>query len=373
MNLFTLRIGYMPIILSVAAVFLVSPDGTAADRVLTVASYGGAYTRSQMIAFIDPFREMTGQWVEVVDYGGGVDELRNQVRSLNVKWDVVDMTAADAVRACEEGILERLEGIPLAPSPSGLPATDDFLEGTLLPCAIGQNIWATVMTYDVSAYRNSPAPNSISDFFDLQRFPGSRGLQKTARVNLEWALLADGVAPDQVYSLLETERGLERAFAMLERIRSVIVWWTRGEEPLDLLQRRRVAMSSAWSGRVFFRNRGRAGSIGTIWDGNVWEREYFVVPKGSHNREVAKALISFATEPERQAAQANQIAYGPVRRSAAELVADNVRPFLPTAPENASVGLASDAAWWARNGERLDEAFRVWLDGTTKRSFNTEH
>ena len=373
MNLFALRIGLPAIVIAVIVPLLTPPTSIAADRVLTVASYGGAYTRSQMIAFIDPFRQTTGQWVEVVDYGGGVDELRNQVRSHKVKWDVVDMTGTDAVRACEEGILERMTGIPLAPSPSGRPAAEDFLDGALLPCAIGQNIWATVITYDAKAYQNSSAPKSLSDFFDIERFPGSRGLQKTARVNLEWALLADGAARNEVYSLLETDRGLKRALAMLERIRPAIVWWTRGEEPLDLLQRRRVAMASAWSGRVFFRNRGRAGPIKTIWDGNVWEREYFVIPKGSHNRAVAKALISFATEPDRQAAQANEIAYSPVRRSAAELITDNVRPFLPTTPENASLGLASDADWWARHGERLDDAFRVWLDGTTKRSFNTGH
>lgn len=359
----TVRTGLFSAIAFSVFIFLAPFEGNAQDRTLTVASFGGAYTRSQIIAYVDPFRDESKRWIEVVDYNGGLDEVRDQVFSLNVKWDVVSMTAADAIRACNEGLLERLDGLPLGPSQSGIPAAEDFLQGALLPCAVGQNVWATVIAYHASAYEGFTDPSKLSDFFDLQRFPGSRGLQKTARVNLEWALLADGVAAGSIYSLLETDEGLERAFAMLERIRPAIVWWTFGEEPLNLLQRRRVAMSSAWNGRVFFRNRVRNGSFGTIWDGNIREREYWVIPKGSPNSEAGRAFITFSSDPARQAAQSNQIAYSPARRSAAELVATDVRPFLPTSPENASRGIASNADWWARNGERLEEAFLEWVDG----------
>ncbi len=362
-NAIAVRTGLFSAIAASVFIFLGLSEGNAQDRTLTVASFGGAYTRSQIIAYVDPFREETRRWVEVVDYNGGLDEVRDQVLSLNIKWDVVDMTAADAIRACNEGLLERLDGLPLASSQSGIPAAEDFLEGSLLPCAVGQNVWATVIAYHTSAYEGFTAPSKLSDFFDLQRFPGSRGLQKTAQVNLEWALLADGVAAGSIYSLLETDEGLERAFAMLERIRPAIVWWTTGEEPLTLLHRRRVAMASAWNGRVFFRNRVRNGSFGTIWNGNVWELEYWVIPKGSPNAEAGRAFITFASDPMRQAAQSNQIAYSPARRSAAELVAINVRPFLPTFPANASRGIASNSDWWARNGERLEEAFLEWADG----------
>lgn len=370
MNTLSRRAGLLFATTVFAAAVFGPSAGEAVDRSLTIASFGGAYTRSQIVSYVDPFREETGEWVEVVDYNGGLEELQDQTRSLNVKWDVVDMMAADAIRACEDGLLERLEGLPLAPSASGAPATEDFLEGLLLPCAIGQNIWATVIAYDASAYQGLSAPESLADFFDLERFPGSRGLQKSPRVNLEWALLADGVAPAEIYSVLETDEGVERALAVLERIRPAIVWWTGGTEPLRLLDKRRVAMSSAWSGRVFFRDRTDEGSIGTIWDGNVWEREYWAIPKGAPNAEAARTFIGFASDPKRQAAQANEIAYSPARLSAMAMVESDVLPFLPTAPENSSRGLASDADWWARNGERLEAAFDDWVEGR-KRSYNT--
>lgn len=359
---------------TVAALLAPPARATAAEGSITIASYGGAYARSQVVAFVDPFREETRQWVEMVSHRGDLEELRDQVLSGNVTWDVVDMTATDAIRACNEGLLQRLEGLPLAPSTSGQPAAEDFLAGSLLPCGVGQNIWATVIAYEASAYEGLTAPSTLADFFDLERFPGSRGLQKSAQVNLEWALLADGAAPGEIYTLLESDAGLERALAVLERIRPAIVWWTRGEEALDLLQQRRVAMSSAWSGRVFFRNRVRGGSIRAIWEGNVWEREFWAVPRGAPNAETAKRFIAFATEPERQAVQANQIAYSPARASADPLVDEAVRPFLPTTPENAALGVASDADWWARNGARLEQAFQDWADGPKKRVRNsTQH
>ncbi len=363
MGLLSRRFGLLVASIAFSMVSFGQSEGRAKDGSLTMASHGGAYTRSQIISYVDPFREGTGQWVEVVDYEGGLEDLRDQTLSLNVKWDVVDMSAVDAIRACEEGLLEKLEGLPLAPSLSNVPATEDFLEGSLLPCAIGQNIWATVIAYDTAAYKGSAVPETLEDFFDLERFPGSRGLQKTPRVNLEWALLADGVAPGSIYPLLETDAGVERALAVLERIRPAIVWWTRGEQPLYLLQSRRVAMSSAWSGRVFFRNSASQGPFGTIWDGNVWEREYWAIPKGAPNAEKAKTFITFASDPKRQAVQANQIGYSPARRSAMTMVEQKIHPFLPTAPENVKRGIASDAEWWARNSDRLEAAFFNWLEG----------
>src|SRR3546814_4432365 len=82
-------------------------------------------------------------------------------------------------------------------------------------------------------------PSSLQDFFDLERFPGPRGLRRTPMTNLEWALLADGVPGDKVYSLLRTEAGVARAFAKLATIRDDIVWWedaTRSEEHTSELQ-----------------------------------------------------------------------------------------------------------------------------------------
>ena len=73
------------------------PNGAAAQD-LTVVSWGGAYTKSQILGYIRPFQEETGLDLNVVDYDGGLEAIRSQVRSYNVKWDVVDLELADALR-----------------------------------------------------------------------------------------------------------------------------------------------------------------------------------------------------------------------------------------------------------------------------------
>lgn len=96
----------------------------------------------------------------------------------------------------------------LLPGADGTPAADDYFPGML-------------------------RPSTVADIFDVERFPGSRALRRTPRVNLAWALLADGVPESGIYAALDTDAGLDRAFAKLDTIRDSIVWWDGGEEPFE--------------------------------------------------------------------------------------------------------------------------------------------
>jgi hypothetical protein len=84
---------------------------------ITFTSWIGPYMRSQMLGFVRPYEKKIGARVNVVSYNGGIGEIRDQVESANVTWDVVDLTQADSLRACEEGLLERIDDIRL---PTGL-------------------------------------------------------------------------------------------------------------------------------------------------------------------------------------------------------------------------------------------------------------
>ena len=75
---------------------------------ITFTSWTGPYMRSQMLGFVRPYEKESGSQVTVEHYNGGIDEIRDQVESANVVWDVVDLTQADSLRACEEGLLEDL-------------------------------------------------------------------------------------------------------------------------------------------------------------------------------------------------------------------------------------------------------------------------
>ena len=82
--------------------------GSAAAE-LTVVSWGGAYTKSQVEAYHKPWMAQSGHSIISEDYGGGIAEIKAQVESGNVTWDVVDVELSDAIRACDEGLLEEID------------------------------------------------------------------------------------------------------------------------------------------------------------------------------------------------------------------------------------------------------------------------
>ena len=225
--------------------------GSAVAADLTVVSWGGAYTKSQVEAYHKPWMAKTGKSIVSEDYGGGIAEIKAQVESGNVTWDVVDVELSDAIRACDEGLLEEIDHSMLPAAPDGTAAVDDFLPGTLHDCAVSNIIWSSVYVYDSSKVRNWNAPKTMADFFNTSAYPGKRGMRKNPKVTLEFALIADGVPTSEVYDVLGTEEGVARAFAKLDTIKDDIVWWEAGAQPPQLLADGEVIFTTAWNVRVF--------------------------------------------------------------------------------------------------------------------------
>lgn len=342
----------------VTLVGLTAPFTQARDE-LNVVSWDGAYVRSQILGFIRPYEEATDTRINVIQYSGGIEEIRRQVRAWNVSWDVVDLELFDAIRACQEGLLEPIDPRQLPPAPDGTPAEQDFLEGTLLPCGVGNVAGSTVVSYN--SERLEQAPQSIADFFDLRQFPGPRGLRRTPQGNLEWALIADGVPRERVYDVLSTPAGVDRAFAMLSRIKPHIIWWATGEDAIRLLETDQVVMSAVYSGRVPAAvERGEPLEI--LWDHQVWFYDVWGIPKNGRNTELARDFVRHATSTGSLARQANLIPYGPVRASSMEQVDPEIRPLLPTAERNLSTAIELDAQWWSENMEAISRRFERWID-----------
>ena len=158
-------------------------SGTALANDLTVVSWGGAYTKSQVEAYHKPWMAKTGKTIISEDYGGGIAEIKAQVESGNVTWDVVDVELADALRACDEGLLETIDHSSLPAAPDGTPATEDFIEGALQECAVANIVWSSVYAYDSSKLRNWNAPKTMADFFDTKCLPRQAWHEKKPKGN----------------------------------------------------------------------------------------------------------------------------------------------------------------------------------------------
>jgi len=209
-------------------------------------------------------------------------------------------------------------------------------------------------------------PSQIGDLLNIKRFPGKRALPNGPRYTLELALLADGVDPAEVYKQLATPEGVDRAFKALDKIKDNVLWWDNAQDPISWLLEKKVSMAAGYSGRIFRAVVGDRQRLGILWDGQIYDLDLWAIPKGAKNKDGAKRFITFATDPARLAAQAQLIAYGPMRKSAITLVgkhpviAVDMKDFLPTAPDNFKKALRFDEAWWNQHGEELAKRFQEW-------------
>ncbi|MEM8652420.1 MAG: ABC transporter substrate-binding protein [Pseudomonadota bacterium] len=338
---------------------------SANAKELTDVSWGGAYTKSQVEAYHKPFIAKTGAKINSEDYNGGIAEIKAQVEAGNVTWDIVDVELSDAIRACDEGLLETIDHSTLPAGADGTPATEDFIEGTLYDCAVANIVWSTIFAYDSS--KIADGPKTMADFFDLEKFPGKRGLRKGPKVNLEFALIADGVPAADVYKVLDTDEGVDRAFKKLDSIKDSVVWWEAGAQPPQLLADGEVALTTAYNGRIFNAVAGEGKPFEIVWDGQVWDLDLWVIPKGAKNKETALEFLKFSTATEQLAKQASWISYGPARKSSAPMVgkyhnADiDMGPQMPTAPNNLTNAVQNNFEFWADNSDQLTERFNAWL------------
>jgi len=338
---------------------LAGATASAQDKI-TFVSWGGAYTASQVKACIEPYSKKTGQEFNVVDYNGGLAELRTQVEANNVQWDIVDLIPKDAIRGCDEGLLEKLDHSAWMPAPDGTPATEDFVPGALGECYVGNISWATVPAYDKSKVSGTP-PRTMADFWNVRKYPGRRGLRKVPELNMEWALMADGVPYTQVYEVLATKEGQDRAFAKLDEIKDNVVWWEAGAQPPQLLADGEVVMTTAYNGRLFNAMYKEKKPFAIMWGPQVFDLDTYVVVKNAPNKKAALEFLKFCTSAEALADTTNYISYGPLRRSSAQFVNPDILPHLPTAPQNFKTALPMNSDFWADNADELTERFNAWL------------
>lgn len=353
-----------------AGAVLVAPFAVGAEEngTLSIATWGGAYGQSQEIAFFEPFAKETGTKIAMEIYDGSLAGIRQMIDGSGTPVDVVDVSAATLGALCGDGLLETIETSSLGSAPGGGSVAEDFLAGALSSCGVASMAWSTAIAYDRRAFPKN-APASIAALLDTKTFPGKRALPDGPRYTLELALLADGIPPESVYSELATQAGADRAFAALDRIKDDIVWWDEAQQSIEWLIEKKAAMAASYSGRIFRAAVGQRQRLGVIWDGQIYDLDLWAIPKGAKNKDAAMRFIAFATEPERLAAQARLIAYGPMRKSALELVGQHpvinvdMKDFLPTAPDNFKTALRFDDAWWTQHGEALKKRFEAWRAG----------
>ena len=118
----------LPIIKStiIAGGLALGASSAYAGDALTVVSWGGAYTKSQIEAYHKPYTAKYGTKIQSEDYNGGLAEIRAQVEAGKITWDVVDLEVSDAARGCDDGLFEKISAGSLPNGVNGaLPSNRD--------------------------------------------------------------------------------------------------------------------------------------------------------------------------------------------------------------------------------------------------------
>jgi putative spermidine/putrescine transport system substrate-binding protein len=338
---------------------------------MTIVSWGGAYSKSQLKAYHEPYMA-NNPGVNIINDESSpeaVAKLRAMSEAGNVTWDVVDVVAADAMRLCDEGLaIEYDPDEMLAPAPDGTPASEDFGDLIVSDCFIPNIVYSTTFGYRVDMVGDTP-PTSVCAVFDLETYPGKRSLEKRPINNVEWALLCDGVAQEDLYDVLSTDEGVDRALAKLGTIKDQVVWWSAAAESIQLLADGEVVLASSYNGRLFSTIVEQNQPVAMLWDYQVFDLDGWIIPTGLSDERLARAkdFIYFATDTQRLADQAKYISYGPARLSSAPLVSKHAElgidmaPHMPTDPENAKHTILYNYEWWADNRDDVDGKFQAWL------------
>ncbi|ETX14977.1 spermidine/putrescine ABC transporter substrate-binding protein [Roseivivax halodurans JCM 10272] len=340
---------------------------------MTLVSWGGAYQASQVSAYTDPYVEMHPEVSITWDESSpeAVAKLRAMAEANNITWDLVDVTAADAMRLCDEGLAMEVDHDEiLAPAPDGTEASDDFGDMIVSDCFIPQIAYSITNAYrtDVEEW-NGETPSDICALFDTEKFPGTRTLERRPINNMEWALICDGVPFEEVYDTLETEEGQDQALAKLDTIRDQTIWWTSAAESIQALADGEAVIGSSYNGRFFSAIAEQDQPLEMLWDAQVYDIDGWVIPEGLPEDRLNRVLdfLYFATDTQRLADQAKYISYGPARQSSAPLVSTHAElgiemaPHMPTNPENSANSFVQNYEWWADYRDDIDAKFQSWL------------
>ena len=318
-----------------ACVLQVASQLTLADE-LSILMSNYAESLPQQTILFEEFERNTG--IKVV-----VDRNRNTLNMLRPGGaipDTVTLNYREATTACQENFLIKYDSHTF---PQGALANREIFEPWSNGCVALP--YANMMVF---VTRIDNGLESIVDIFNLDNFEGKLGLWKGPEFNLEWALLADGVQPNEIYSALSTLEGREQAFNKLDKIRDHIVWWNNPAQVPEMLANNEIIMSSAWSNQIGDLD-SMFSDLETIWNDRISLFDYVVIPYSSPDPEIAVEFLEFL-----EGDQSMFQCAGDECQCRGTNVCDSQCC-------NVVISLKHNSEFWVANGEKLRDRFNAWI------------
>jgi len=328
--------------------------GLAHARDFTIASWGGNNQQTRSDLFFKPFAKANGiSFLEDV-YLGGWGVFQAMKDTGNITWDVVQVESSELARGCEEGVFVPLDW-------SRITDPSKLIPEAVSRCGVGMTLWSLSVAFDTK--RLNKKPKRLEDFWDLKTLPGKRGMRQGPKLNLEFALMADGVPPAEVYRTLSTPEGVDRAFRKLDEIKPVLRLWKAGAQAPEWLLAGEVTMSMAYNTRI---NRAKmeGKSLDLIYDHAMYAVDSWAVLNGSPHVNTAYEFLKFFVESDKHIELATIITNVPTVIDAINRMSPEMRKDSPLG-ENVKnalfMGTGEHIEFWLDHQDALTKRYNAWL------------
>ena len=322
-----------------------------AAQQLMVRTPGGAFDEVKRKTVYEPFRQATG--IEIVPVPSTMGKMLAMFKAGQVDLDCIDTGNDALVQLDEAGVLAPIDY-------KAFKYTDpaDLEHGVALPTQVGSFVYAFVMCYNTNVFPTGKQPKSWAEFWDLKAFPGPRTLagMDSGAPNLEFALIADGVAPDKVYPI-----DIKRAFDSLSRIKpAVATFWDTGALSAQTMASKEAVLGVLWSTRVQAAVDGGA-PLAIEWNQNEILVQAYGIPKGAKNAAAALQFIDYSLSAEVQSRWLAAFKAIPVNKKAYPATDKALLDPATNTPWTVSKGFLDDIQWWAKNRAAVSAAWSDWV------------
>lgn len=322
-----------------------------AARTVRMRTSGRSVEDVMRPAVWDPFTKATG--IEVVPVASTVSKMLATIRAGQPDVDIANAGVPTLLQAEQFGGL-----LPIDYDAFKFSGVVDIPEAFRRPSIIGTYQFATVMAYNTTAYDESSSPKSWAEFWDIKAFPGKRTLQdlSASQPNLEFALLADGVAMESLYPL-----DIERAFTSLSKIRSEIAkFWNTSALANQMMIDKQAVLGALWNGPLITAV-SKGAPLSAQWNQHMVSLQSLAITKGARDVEAAQLLIDFTSAPESQAAMARGFGYGPINEKAFALLPEGELAQTVGSSQLRDKAFLQDADWWHQNTAAVSQRWSSWV------------
>jgi len=319
--------------------------GSLDGKTITFAGFGGDLQKYQTSAWEEPFTTTTGATFANAE-NSGIAAIRTQVKTGNVKWDVVEDYAFNIAQDCGT-LYEPLKGVALDEIQA------DYVTNE---CGVPVVKFSNVLVYDPTKF--GTAPTKVSDFFDTATFPGKRAIVNDPNSGvLELSLISSGVSADELYPL-----DLESATSIIKKESDSIEFSASQAVSVQKITSGNVDMAVMPNGRALAAVQENP-NLKVVWSEAPTTWDNLAVVKGSKVGPAALQWLGYVGTAKAQADLSTLFPYGIFSKDVTPTLTDEQRQFFPDDPSRSADLLNLDQGYYEKNNADVTAAWTAATAG----------